>query len=221
MLIILHGNGLSAISQKISQIKKEYDPMSISSYSGKAINLENVLPIISTPSLFSEKRLVVLEDYDDKIDLEKLPNDPDVTIVLKFNKTLTAASKLLKTAQSLKAQVILLTEKDEVEIFPFLDLLSDQNPRSYQVLDKILDEKGGQYLLTMIFFMLRRLVNPPKNLPPFVIKKIAVQQSKLPQSVIKRLYKLALETDFKIKSGLMEERLGLTLLVEKIITAKT
>ena len=84
-------------------------------------------------------------------------------------------------------------------------------------LDGLLKEYGSQYILTMIFFMLRRLVNPPKNLPPFVIKKIEAQRKNFDQEKIKELYKNGIETDFKIKRGLLEEKMGLTLLLNKML----
>ena len=217
-LILLHGNGLTAISNKISAIKKDFDPMSVVQISGKETNFEQTLLELSTPNLFAQERLIVLEDLDDKLDLNRLPTDEKLTVILKFSKNLASKSVLLKAAQSLKAQIINLTEIDEASIFPFLDLLADKNPKAIEQMDFRLAEHGGQYILTMIFYLLRRMVQPMNKLPLFVAKKIESQKQNFPLEKIDELYKTTLETDFKIKSGLIEEKLGMTLLIDKILT---
>lgn len=217
-LIILHGNGVVALSQKITQIKKEFDSLAIFEFNGKKSNLEGILAEISTGGLFSEKRLVILEEFEG-IDLEKLPLDEELTLVLKYGKNLASNSLVLKKAIALKAKIISLTEKDEVLIFPFLDALAEKNKKQvFDRLDKLLSDYGGQYMLTMIFFMLRRFLFIPKNLPSFVIKKIEFQQKQFSKEKIKTLYREAIETDFRIKKGLVEEKMGIFLLVEKILT---
>lgn len=222
-LVILHGNGLAGISNRLSQIKKDFDPLSITEVNGKKQSLESVLAEISTPQLFSEQRLVILEDFDPALtgagqSLEKLPHEDGLTVVLKFSKLLPSSSVILKEAVKLNAQVMALTEKDETPIFPFLDNLSDKKPLAFVQVDQLLKEYGSQYLLAMIFFMLRRLINPPKNLPPFVIKKLEKQKQNFGGSKITEIYQAALETDFKIKKGLIEEKIGLTMLVQKILS---
>ncbi len=220
-LIILHGNALIAQSEKISQIKKEFESMEILEFSGKEKDFAGILPELTTLQLFSADRLIILDNFDEKlIDLEKLPEDENLTLVLKFNKPLSAASKLLKSANIFKPRVILLSEKDESSIFPFLDDLSNKNSKAaFLKLDKLYEELGFQYILTMIFYMLRRLILPTKSLPSFVLQKIEKQKSNFPLQKVMMLYKYALETDFKIKSGLMEEKIGLTRIVQEVLSS--
>jgi len=223
-ILIIHGSGISGISQKISLIKKGFDGFSITEISSKNQNLEQALISASTSQLFSEKRLVILEDFDPSVYagqgvLEKLPDDPGLTLILKFSKKIPAASPLLKQAPKLNAQVILFEEKDEQSVFPFLDSLAEKQKKSFGMFENLYEEYGGQYLLTMIYYMLRRLLmEPKKNLPGFVIQKIDRQKRNFPLEKVKELYKFALETDFKMKSGLLEERMGLTLVVNKVLS---
>lgn len=210
-LIVIHGNGLSAISQKVSEIKKGFDNVSTTEINSKERDFDQAVVAVATPSLFSEKRLVVLEDFE-KIDASKLPADGDLTVVLRFSKQLPATSGILKQ----KGQIINLSERDEKNIFPFLDKLADKNQDAAVEIDKFLEGFGGQYLLTMIFYLLRRMVQTTK--PGFMAGKIEKQKKNFPLERIKTLYKDSLETDFKIKSGLIEEKLGLTLLVNKFLT---
>lgn len=216
-IIILQGNAQVALLNNLLSIKKDFDVNSITEINGKEVSWDKVVLSLSTPQLFSEKRLVILENFDEGVDISKLLQDQDLTIVFKFSKVLAANSKFLKAINTFKPKILNLTEKDEKSIFPFLDGLADKNPRSFGQLNKLLEEFGGQYVLTMIFFMLRRFVNTPRNLPGFVVQKTEKQKKNFPLEKIAAIYKTALETDFKIKSGLMEEKLGLTLLVEKIV----
>ena len=218
-LIILHGNGLVSKSLKTSQIKKEFESLSIVEISGKDAPFSQAVINFSTPQLFSDKRLVILENFNpEEVDFAKFPQDETLTILLNFPKPLPQNSKLLKDALSKNAQIILLSEAEEKNIFPFLDSLGNKDPRSLSSLDRLLNDFGGQYILTMIFYMLRRLIQNPKKLPPFIIQKIEKQKQNFPLEKITSLYKTALETDYKIKSGLFEEKIGITLLARKILT---
>lgn len=221
-IIILHGDGLVAISQKISLIKKEFDPISVTSLSGKEFGFDEALVKFSTLGLFSEKRLVILEDFDltaGKVDLEELPEEKELTVVLKASKELTQASVLLKQAKKLGAQIYLFKAQDEKSIFPFLDALAERKEKdAYSLFEKNYEVFGSQYLLTMIFYLLRKFVLKPKNLPGFVLQKMERQKRNFSPEKIKEIYLKALETDFKIKSGLLEERIGMTLLIERILT---
>jgi hypothetical protein len=51
-----------------------------------------------------------------------------------------------------------------------------------------------------------------------VLQKLNSQKRNFDLQKIKLLYKIALETDFKIKSGLIEEKLGLTMILRKVLT---
>ncbi len=217
-IILIHGNGLTGILNRIRQFKKGYEPLSVQEINGKETAFETAVLSLETRDLFASKRLVLLENFDDKIDLHKIPLDPDLTIIIRFSKSLTAANKLIKEAQALNAQIISITEADESNIFPFLDKLADKNSQVMEELDALLAEFGGQYMLTMIFYMLRRLVLSSHKLPSFVQQKIAKQKRNFDTEKIASLYKDALETDFKIKSGLTSEKMGITLLVNRILS---
>lgn len=212
-LIILHGNGLSALSQKLSQIKKNFDPLAVTTFNSNQIDLASALIEFSTPQLFSKERLIILENFDMQIDFNLLPQDDDLTVVFLFNKNLPANSSLLKDALKLKAQIFEFSEAEERNIFPFLDGLAEKNDKSFLMFEKLYKNFGSQYLLTMIFFMLRRFILTPTNLPGFVLAKLQKQKQNFPHPKITAVYKEMLEADFKIKNGLVEEKAALTLLL--------
>lgn len=217
MVVIVYGNGLSAISRYVSDFKKRFEDLSIQEISGKNISFEQALVDLSTPSFFSEKRLVILEDFDEKeLNLEAVGDDENLTILIRINKQVSKESLLLKTAALKKYQTVNLSEKDEKLIFPFLDHLFDKNPRVFTLFEKLYLEYGGQYLLTMIFYGLRRMVLPISG-SSFMIQKLEKQKKNFKVENIEELYKKALEVDFKVKSGLMEEKIGLTLFLDGVI----
>lgn len=218
MITLIYGNGLTEISKKISEIKKRFEPLAVQVFSNKQTAFEQALIGLSSGGLFSDARLAILEDYDDKIDLTKILNDDQLNVVLIIRKNLTPSNNLLKQATQLKAQIFNFSEEGETNIFPFLDNLADKNPRAMQQLEDHFDEWGGQYILTMVFYMLRRMIQDPKKLPQFVQQKILKQKQNFPLEKITDLYKSVLETDYKIKSGLIEEKIGMTLLINKILT---
>lgn len=218
-IAIFHGNGLSAISQATSKIKQGFDPLSIIQMSGRSSTWNQARLALASGDLFAGKRLVILEDFEPDFDLAKLTLDDQVTLVLRFAKTIPATSLTFKSVQSLKVQISRFEEKDEVSVFPFLDDLADQKHTALVKLEELLEEYGGQYILTMIFYLLRRMVYSPKKLPPFIAQKIARQKMNFPKEKISELYRQALGADFKIKSGLIEDRLGLLLVAQNFLKA--
>lgn len=211
MIYLFHGPGKLGMLNRISQIRKNFEG-EIREISGKAAWNEIKLEL-QTTDLFSDKRLVIVEDPTE-IDLTSLPDD--LILILKFSKTLASNSVLLK---NLPKGVVVesFPEEKETSIFPLLDFLSEKNPKALLELESHLDEWGGQYVITMLFYMLRRFILPAKNLPPFVLRKMEVQRKNFSLEKIKYFYKEILETDFKIKQGLIEEKIGLYLLAEKFL----
>ena len=83
--------------------------------------------------------------------------------------------------------------------------MGNKKPQAFIELNKTRpDGSDTQYLLTMIFYLLRSLAVPPKNAPPFVKQKIAKQRSNFTDEELVDLYKYVLENDYKIKMGLIE-----------------
>ena len=217
-LVIIHGDNAVLLGKKLSELKARFDREAISQYSLKSISFDQLLIEVSTPSLFSEKRLVIVEDVDEKkVDLEKLKDDADTTIVLCFSKELTVGSQILKMATPKKAQVFAFSQPQDKLVFQFLDLIGDKNSRALGDFELLYPQFGGQYLLTMLLYMLRRMIVPAKN-TSFNVTKTERQKRNFPDERIKDFYAQILETDFLIKSGKSDEKTALFLLVQKMTT---
>ena len=212
-LILIHGSLQDAVLNKLSQIKKPFDPLSITEASevGPSFNF-------SSPGLFSEKRLIILENPDIKT-VEKAVNetDPDLTILIKANKALEKSSPVLKKLIEAKAEIFEFNETNQTSIFPLLDLLGNKNKNAFKEFEKNYAQFGGQYLLTMLAYFLRRMIQKPKSTSSFMLQKLESQKKNFSQENISALYKEIIDTDFKVKQGLIEEKLGVTLLIQRIL----
>jgi hypothetical protein len=143
-------------------------------------------------------------------------DSPDMTVLMRFTKQLEKSSPILKKAADIKAEIISFEDRNQNSIFPFLDLLGNLNPKAFTEFEKNYQEFGGQYLITMIAYFLRRMVLL-KTASDFMKTKITQQKKNFPEERIKILYRELILTDYNVKKGLTDDRLGLSLLVEKIL----
>jgi len=212
-LILIHGSLQDSALKKVSALKKDYDPLSVTEI-GTADSGFN----LASPGLFSETRLVILENPDLKtVEKAAKQTDPNLTVLIKFNKSLEKASPILKKILQAKGEVYEFNENNQTSIFPLLDMLGTKNKNSFKEFEKNYAEFGGQYLLTMLAYFLRRMIQKPKSGSDFMRQKIESQKRNFPQNQIVKLYREIIKTDFKIKQGLVEEHLGVTMLVQKIL----
>lgn len=216
-LIVLHGSGLVGISNYLVNLKKNSVNLGVLEIDAKSVSLSSLVSTISTPQLFSTERLIILENLDESSDLKSLPDDLNLTVLIRLNKELKATSLLWKSAQLKKAQFVQFNEEKETPIFPFLDLVIEGSLKSEMMLNKLLAEYGSQYVLTMLFYALRRLIVNPNTKSSFVLKKLQIQKQKFPLEKINFYYREILITDFKIKSGILDEKTALHALLGRFV----
>ncbi len=153
-IFIYHGTGLVAISSQISHLKQSFDSMSITELNGKEVPFDQALVNIGNSGLFSESRLIILDNYPEKTDIGPLIQDPVTTIVFRFSKTLPATAVILQTAKKANATIQNFTEADEVSVFPFLDSLGEKiNVRLLSLKLYILSMGDSIYLPCCIIFI--------------------------------------------------------------------
>lgn len=215
-IYILHGAGINEILKKIDLIKKEFDPLSILTISKKNLKSESVLNEIISPGLFAEKRLAILEDFDESFEIENLPDDENLNLVLKFTKALPAKSKFLNL-QRKNMKLSFFPEEKETSIFPFLDAICNKNPKALEDLEKLYVKFGGQYILTMFIYSVRRIILPLKTNNSFAMKNIENLKKSFSKEKILKFYLSILEIDFKIKTGILDERSAIQNLSIKLI----
>ena len=214
-IVLVHGSFQSAVLKKIGEVKSNFDPLAVTEISDAGSGFS-----YSSPSLFSEKRLIILENPDLKT-VEKgiEEKSPELTVLIKFSKYLEKSSAILKRLVEVKTEIFVFEESDQTSVFPFLDMLGNLNKKAMVEFERNYLEFGGQYILTMLAYFLRRMVQRPKTGSDFMRQKIEFQKINFSLDKITQLYRVILDTDFRIKQGLIEEKLGVTLLVQKILSA--
>ncbi len=216
-VVVLHGPGKTGSRNKLLEIKQKYTDENVVVLPGGVTEME-LKSALNTDSLFSEERLVIIENPSESFKLEGLSGAEGVTLVIWLDKDLDARKSLFKSLKEFGAQLLNFPEAKEMSVFPFLDNLADGKKEAFLELKK-LNEAGydSQYYITMIFYMLRSLVATPKNAPSFVKQKLSRQRGRFSESDLTELYKFVLETDFKIKSGLIENDQAQFLLVNRFL----
>lgn len=213
-ILLIYGGDLISSYNKLLEIKNKFNSLEITELDKKFLdfNLEFL-----TQGLFSSNRLIILKEIDEDFNLKEIPKIDNLTVCLYLAKEISPVSPILKEAKSLSAKIYYFPKEREITPFLYLDLLAEKNPKAFEELEKLYSLYGGQYLFSMIYYLLRRNTQEPKQ-SIFAQQKISKQKLNFPLSRLNLLYRNTLETDFKIKQGLMEEKLGLFLLTEKFLT---
>ncbi len=216
-IIVFHGGNYAVLSRKLGELRSQFNPDAVTQLSMKSLAFDQILLGLGTPSLFADKRLVIIEEADEKkIDISKFPNDEHVTVVLIFNKELGGSSSLLQNALKKSATIYALSLPQDKSVFQFLDFVGEKNGKALGAFEELYSQFGGQYLLTMLLYLFRRLIVPAKN-QSYGAEKLERQRKNYSPDQISDCYFEILQTDFFIKSGKVEEKTALLLLIQKLI----
>lgn len=214
-IIVIHGSNILASKQYLDSITSRFKAEQVVRSYGKEITKEFLLNNFSGLGLFESERLVVLDNPESDFEIDKLPEAEGVFLVVFYSKELGVSSSILKSRREVK--VVNYSEVADKRIFSFLDLVADRNKRALNQAKELIDEMGEQYILTMLYFMLRRLVVGGKKLPSGISRKLENQRVDFSKERIGYFYKRLLEADYKMKSGFDESRMGLFLVVEEMV----
>ncbi|HCB22979.1 hypothetical protein A3B42_01950 [Candidatus Daviesbacteria bacterium RIFCSPLOWO2_01_FULL_38_10] len=194
-LLLLHGPAINSSRQKLLQLKQKFDPEAVVVFE-KGAELTEILTNLQSQSLFGEERLVIVENPpDDYISTLSLVTS-HLSLVIWFDHEVDT--------KNFQGEIFFFPEAKEISVFPFLDFLGNRDKRAYLELDKLKQNYDSQYLITMILYLLRNLNCTPKNAKDFVKKKNERMRKNFSADELANLYQLVLNTDFKIKSGLLE-----------------
>lgn len=208
--LLLHGPAKAASRKKLIELKQKFDQNDVVVYEEGA-DLPTILGSLSTQSLFSEQRLIVIENPPENFVNYALCPIP-YTLVLWFDHE-------IEVKKWPGFEILLFPESKEVSVFPFLDCLALSDKKAFLEADKL--KKAGFdifYFLTMTYYLLRNLAATPQRAPVFVKDKLQRQRKNFPKEKITKLYKDTLELEFKLKSGLVEKDQAEFLLINKFIS---
>ncbi len=200
-LLLLHGPAVFKSREKLSDLKKGFDPNNIIVFENPTDG--QVIESMSSIPLIFENRLYIFENPSEDLSLSVLPQTDDLTTVFWFDNQVDDKKKIIKFVKDNKGQIISFSAAKEITAFPFIDALGEKDKKAFVELQKLKDATyDTQYIITMVFYLLRSLSVDNKKSPPFVQKKIAKQRQNFTD--LPSLYKFVLETDYKIKSGLLD-----------------
>lgn len=216
-IILIYGPGEVGKRNYLLKIKKEFSQYQISQIDLKQESLSDLELKIASGFLFeSGERLIVVENVPDKMDLEIFKKTAlEITLVLVASSP-QQSSPILQTAKKLGARIYAFEGEKELNAFPFLDNLIEGKRQAFLELEKLLLEYGETYVLTMIYYLLRRNILP-LPLSDFMKKKIQKQKQKFTLKDFEKFYFLTLQTEYKIKNGLVNNKTALTSLVRNFI----
>lgn len=209
---LLHGGNTQAILKKLDEIVADFGEGLVVRAREKEINGEFVLNHFSGNELFGDRKLIILTNPDENLEVDQLASQELIELVLVYEKELGVRAKVLKQKKVLEGRVYNLMAPQDRRIWSLLDMVLEGDPRSFKLAGELIDEFGGQYLLTMMVFNLRRLVLA-ESAPGFVREKLMAKRREWGIGRIGRYYHDCLESDWKIKTGLADEKEIVSLMV--------
>ena len=222
--LLLHGSALSSSRKKLTEIKNKFDSTEVVVFE-KGSELSEILTNLQSVAMFDGERLVIVENPPEGFVLNSqlLVSQSETNVNSQLTLVLWFDTEIKKIPNGF--EVLFFPEAKEISVFPFLDLLAAGKKEAFLELKKL--KNGGlpagrqgfdiQYIITMIFYLLRNLVADPPGAKDFVKRKNARMRINFPREKIVDLYKFVIETDFKIKSGLLEPDQAEFLIVNKFI----
>lgn len=206
-VVLLHGPAQINSRSKLLGLKSEFKSGSIVTFPAGS-SLQDILGAVSTPSLLSEDQLIILENPSEDLIFPRLSTASSLSLILWFDHEVSTKKPILDLVKKNNGQILFFPAEKEASIFPLLDFLANRDKAAFLELAKLqkTHEKFSdlQYLITMIFYLLRTLLVTPVGAPSFVRQKLDKQRKNFSPEELKNLYQLVLETDFKIKSGLLD-----------------
>ncbi len=214
--LLLHGLAIKASRIKLLEIKKKFPSDNVMEIE-KGEDISVILTNLQSQSLFNTERLIVLENPPEDLSFQEL--DPETSLVIWFDHEVSRKKKIMLWAEK-NTQILFFPEGKEITVFPFLDALASKDKKAFLIIAS-LKEKGGYdifYFLTMALYLLRSLAVISKNAPSFIRQKMERQRKNFSDQEIKQLYKFVLETEFKLKNGLLDQSQAEFLLVSRFIS---
>lgn len=210
-ITVLHGGDTVLVERKLREVESKFEGKRIVRAFGKEATGEFVVNNFRGGELFDESKLIIIREPEKNFDVWSLLGE-GCELVLVFGGQLSASSKFLKIAG---AKVVDLSLPQDRRIFALLDQILDKDKRALRNLEVLLGEFGFQYILTMLFYNLRRLYLR-KRLPSYVAKKMD-ERRKVWERSVASFYEQMLEADYNFKSGLGDERADLFTVVGRML----
>lgn len=216
-IIVLYGPGEVGKRNEALRIKKTFSEEAVTRIDLKQNSQKDLeVAVAAQPLFFQDERLILVENVGDKLDLQQLSRQENLTLLLLAG-AIRSDSTLIKSTKAMGAKLCLFEGEKEVSAFPYLDNLIEGKKQAFVELNKLLDGYGGMYILSMIYYLLRRNLLP---LPAssFMQGKIKNQKKHFTTEDWQGFYYQTLQVEFRIKSGVTTEDLALIDLSQRFIS---
>ena len=228
MLLLLHGENVSASRSALLELKKNYSSDSISVFDAKKFDEDEFVRVCETPSMFADHRLVIIEGKPSSPPhfLTSPPLPPTTDLVFWIPDQLKSSNKLFKLVKELGGQIRAFKPAIPKHVFGFLDALGYKNKqKSFLELHRLLDQgESPVYLLTMMVWQIRNLLKvklslnsgPKPKMNPFVLRKTKGQVKNFEEEELVGVFGKLLEAEVALKTTQQDPKLVLDLLVDGI-----
>lgn len=229
MLYLLHGENVGASRQALLDLKKNYSSDSISVFDAKKFDVDEFLRVCETPSLLSDRRLIVIENKPPQLTIQQFSNltiCPSVDLVFWLGEELKSSHKLFKLIKDLGGQIQHFKPSIPKHVFGFLDALGYKNKeKSFLELHRLLDQgEAPVYLLTMIVWQVRNLLKvklslnggPKPKMNPFVLRKAKSQVKNFEEEELVGIFHKLLEAEIELKTTRLDPVLVLDRVVDGV-----
>ena len=226
MLYLLHGENLGASREALIELKRTYSLDSVSVFDAKKFDVDEFTRVYETPSLLSDRRLVIIEGKLPSLTInnQQLTISNTADLVFWLGEQLKPSSKLFKQVKELGGQIRLFKPSIPKHVFGFLDALGYKNKeKSFLELHRLLDQgESPVYLLTMIVWQVRNLLNVKcqssnvKKINPFVRRKTQGQAQNFGEEELVGIFRKLLDAEISLKTTQLDPALVLDLVVGEI-----
>jgi len=223
MIYLLHGENVGASRQALIDLKKNYSSDSVSVF-----DADEFTSVCETPSLLSDRRLIVIEGKLPVTSYQLLVTSPAADLVFWLGEELKPSNKLFKQIKELGSQIRHFKPVIPKHVFGFLDALGYKNKqKSFLELHRLLDQgEAPLYLLTMMVWEARNLLKvklsasggPKPKMAPFVLRKTQSQMKNFEEKELVGIFHKLLEAEIALKTTPQNPVLVLDLLVDSIIS---
>lgn len=225
MLILLHGENVSSSREALIDLKRNYSPDSVSVFDTKKFDEDKFARVCETPSMFAERRLVVVEGKPPTIQpFSHLAMSSSTDVVFWLGEQLKSSNKLFKLVKDLDGQVRHFRPTIPKHVFGFLDALGYKNKKKALLeLHRLLEQgESPVYLLTMIVWQVRNLLKVKseklkvKGFHPYVLRKLRSQVNNFEEEELVGIFRGLLDTEVNLKTTQLDPELVLDQLVNSI-----
>ena len=243
MLYLLHGENVSASRQALLDLKKNYSSDSISVFDAKKFDADEFTRVYETPSLLSDRRLIVIEGKTPTIQpFNRLTISSSTDLIFWIGEQLKPSNKLFKLVKELGGQIRAFKPALPKHVFGFLDALGYKNKKkSFLELHRLLDQgESPVYLLTMIVWQIRNLLRvrlynhpaitsrdacigerynnggPKPKMNPFVLRKATSQVKNFEGEELVGIFRRLLKAEVALKTTPQDPMLVLDRIVSEI-----